>query len=349
MRAAVADGVAAVREHGLGLRAYRHHDRLRREPAGLGRMRAQASRAIRGRRHEPADSHRRPVGVRNAARGHGLGLRSANAVTGRASVPGRPREIRGAPARRSRALDRGCCSRLTRGSRCRHRAGSDPRRDRRKGRRRHRSAFGDRRRRSWVRIGRRHRSRCRRSLRRHHSHCRTERGSRRVAGRGRRGRRSVRNLRGQEGCRVEVALVVGVEPDTEVDVGPVHLGVTARSDCPDAVAFGDCRALLNGDRPEVGERHVVSIGGRERDRLAAARHRPGKRHDSGGGSHDQRTHAAADVQPAVLPRGVRLSAIEGERLQDRTVDRPRPCARRGCGGERNCEHEQESSHGTSPL
>ena len=171
----------------------------------------------------------------------------------------------------------------------------------------------------------------------------------RVVGCRRHRRRRGRSPWRQEPCRVEVPLLVGVEPNAQMDVGLVHLGISARSDCPDAVAFGDCRALLNGDRSEVCERHVVSVCGLDGDRLAAGRHRARERHDSGGGSHYSGARAAADVEAAMLPRRIGLSAIEGERLQDRAVGRPGPGARRGRGGERNCKHEQESSHGTSPL
>ncbi len=168
---------------------------------------------------------------------------------------------------------------------------------------------------------------------------------------GRRGDRcgALRSSRRQEAGWIEVPLFVRVEPDAEMDVRLAHLGVAARSDCPDAVAFGDCRALLNGDRPEVGERHVVPVGRLDRDRLAARRHRARERHDSRSRSEHRRTRIAADVEAAMLPRRVRLRAVEGERLEHRAVGRPRPRARRGCENERDREHEQESSHGTSPL
>ena len=46
----------------------------------------------------------------------------------------------------------------------------------------------------------------------------------------------------------------------------------------------------------------------------------------------------ADVDPAVLPGGVRVRGVEDERLQDRAVDRPRPRA----GDRREDEHRDDS-------
>ena len=117
-----------------------------------------------------------------------------------------------------------------------------------------------------------------------------------------------------------------------------HAGLVARADRPDAVALDDRRALGHSDGAQVGERDRPAVGGLDRHALAVGRDRAGERDDASG----RRAHAAptgpGDVDAAVEARRLRLLGVEGERLQDRAVGRPRPGAR---GRDAATTHERE--------
>ncbi len=53
----------------------------------------------------------------------------------------------------------------------------------------------------------------------------------------------------------------------------------------------------------------------------------------GRGRDDDRPRLGAEIDPAMLSRGVRVRGVEDERLQDRAVGRPTPGAGGGCENE----------------
>ena len=77
------------------------------------------------------------------------------------------------------------------------------------------------------------------------------------------------------------------------------------------------------------ERGGIAERGLDRDRLPAARDRAGERYDAFGGRQHRGTLGRADIDAAVLPRGVWVSTVERERAQHRPVDGPRPGVRNG--------------------
>ncbi len=170
------------------------------------------------------------------------------------------------------------------------------------GRRRHIGRCDDR---GWRRRGRDRRSR-----------------SSGVDDRGR--RRRGRHARRQQRQRVDVTLVVVGMANTEMDVRPAHLGVSAGTDRPDAVALGDCRALRHHGRPQMRERHRPAVAGLDRHRLPAARHGADEADDARCGRTNLLARIAADVDAAMLTCPVRVIRVEQERLNDSPARRPGP-------------------------
>ena len=205
---------------------------------------------------------------------------------------------------------------------------------------------------SGRRRGRSRRRRCRRSRGcRRSDRCRCGRRRRRRDRSRRRGR-----ARRQEAERVDIALVLRGDPDTEVDVGLRQLGVATRPDGADDSPLRERSTLLDRDRAEVRERDGIAVERRDRDALAGRRNGAGEGDDARRGREDRRPCLAADVDAAVLPGRVRVRGVERERLQHRAVDRPRPRLRGGheneCGERRRekdaqCASPPWSSRGTS--
>jgi hypothetical protein len=83
-----------------------------------------------------------------------------------------------------------------------------------------------------------------------------------------------RNLssRRQDAGRIDIPLRVLGVPDAEMDVRHALLRLGGGPDRPDAVALGDCRALLGRDRAEMGERHRKPFEGVDRDDLPVSGH-----------------------------------------------------------------------------
>ena len=127
----------------------------------------------------------------------------------------------------------------------------------------------------------------------------------RLRARPRFGRRGRKRLRRQKRERVDVALVVVGVPNTEMDVRPAHLGVSAGTDRPDAVALGDCRALRHHGRPQMCQRHRPAVAGLDRHRLPAARHGADEADDARCGRTNLLARIAADVDAAMLTCPVR--------------------------------------------
>ena len=247
---------------------------------------------------------------------------------------------RGGGSRRGRRRDHGRRGR----SRDRLRRRGHRGRGRLRDRGRNRCGRGDRRRRSRCRRGSRYRRRSRRGR------CHRRRGcGRRGCGR-RRGRRCWcrhgrgRREHGQEGERIEIALFVRRVADAEMHVRRVELRRAARADRADGAAFVDCHVLLDPDRTEVRQGDREAGRGQDRERLPARGHRPGEADDACRGRDHRRTGSRADRDATVLARRVRMRRIEGERLQDRPLHRPRPRAR-----SRNAEEEEESHERATPT
>jgi hypothetical protein len=118
---------------------------------------------------------------------------------------------------------------------------------------------------------------------------------------------------------------------------------TNRCAFEDRFTFGDAR------RSELEQGHGVPVGCLDRDRAATTGHETGERDGAGGRREHRRAHLGADVDAAVLPRGVGVRP-EREGAQHRPVRRPGPG-----GGCWNSEQERqdhrdgtESAHRAPP-
>jgi hypothetical protein len=149
--------------------------------------------------------------------------------------------------------------------------------------------------------------------------------------------------------RVDVAVLVGGDSNAEVDVGFRQLGLAARTDRPDRFPLHDGHALGHGHGPEVDERHRVAVGGRDCDGPSATRDGAREGHGARHRRDDVSARGTADVDPAVLARGVRI-APEREWLQYRPVHGPGPGVRGHCAGQdRETDREQDSNAFHRPL
>ena len=317
--------------HRRARRAWLPRDRggARRGSSPFSRCHGRTGR-VRGTRSHPG-SHRRGNERGRRGRptrhGHGAGRRAADSRT---AADGRPAGLRRRPMRPRHGR------RATRRGRRRRSYGRSGRQLGR-GRRGRRAGPGGWRRRRGARSrrvdGRR-------------------RGSGDVAGSGNRGwrrrrrrrigRRCRRHARGQESERIEVSLLVGGEPDAEVDVGPRHLGIPARADRADGIALGDHRALRDEHGAEVRECDRVAVGREDGDALAGGGDGPCERDRTALRRYDGRARVAGDVDAAVLACGVRMAGIERERLHDVARSGPRP--RAGTGDEEQCGEHHRREH-----
>ncbi|HZQ80992.1 MAG TPA: hypothetical protein VFB25_03330 [Gaiellaceae bacterium] len=120
-----------------------------------------------------------------------------------------------------------------------------------------------------------------------------------------------------------------------------RVGAVARADRPDRVAFGDDSILRHRDRPKVRERDGIAVGGRDRDRLAGARHRAGERDRPGGGSGNDGAEVSGDIDAAMLPTCIRVRGIEVELLQNVAARGPGPGLGRRRGEKRGQDRDEE--------
>jgi hypothetical protein len=185
----------------------------------------------------------------------------------------------------------------------------------------------------------RRRGRCRHGCSRRGGRVTRRRGRRRRGRRHGLGRRRSRNAGRQEPERVEITLLVGRDPDPEVDVRGLHLGIAARADRADRVALGDRCTLGDDDRTEVREGDRIAVGGEDGDALAGGRHGSRERDRAALRRDNGCARIAGEVDAAVLPRGVRMGRIEGKRLHDRACRGPGP---RSCGR----DEKQRRQHGS---
>jgi hypothetical protein len=149
--------------------------------------------------------------------------------------------------------------------------------------------------------------------------------------------------------RVDVAVLVGGDSNAEVDVRFRQLGLAARTDRADRFPLDDGHALGHGYGPEVNERHRVALGSRDCDGPSATRNGAGEGHGARHRRDDVSARGSADVDPAVLARGVRI-VPEGEWLQYRPVHGPGPGVGGHCAGQdRETDREQDSNAFHCPL
>jgi hypothetical protein len=127
----------------------------------------------------------------------------------------------------------------------------------------------------------------------------------------------------QQRQRIDVPVRVGRVPNAEVHVRLAALDISARADRADDLALVDLGAFGDADRAEMDERHRPAVLGAYGQAQALPRQATGERDDAGGGRADVGARRSSDVDPAVLPAGVRV-AVEDEGAQHRPVDRPRP-------------------------
>jgi hypothetical protein len=120
-------------------------------------------------------------------------------------------------------------------------------------------------------------------------------------------------------------------------VGLGDLRVAARAYGPDGSTFGDVGPLRDPDGAELEQGDGKAIRGLDRDGRAARRHRAREAHLSGRRRENRRTHGCADVDPPVLPTGVRVRD-DVERSQHRPVHGPGP-------GERGLHADLERKEG----
>ena len=144
-------------------------------------------------------------------------------------------------------------------------------------------------------------------------------------------RRRCREARRQQRQRIDVALLVRGQPDSEVDVRLRQVDRPARADGADSRSFVDVRPARDADGAEMHERGRVTGRRLNRHGLAALRHRPGERDHAARGCGDLCAGRSAEVDATMLPGGVRARTVERERPQHRPVNGPRPCSSGGNG------------------
>jgi hypothetical protein len=200
------------------------------------------------------------------------------------------------------------------------------------------------------------------SARRRRGRSRRRSGSRRCgrsAGRSRRRRRydgwSERRSRGrcsrrrQEQQRIDIAVRILGAPDAEVDVWDVVLELSGRTDRADDRPLAHGLAAPNARRAEMRQGHRVPVGRVNRRDFAAHWHGSGERDGAGRRREDRLSGPSANVDSAVLARGVRIVA-EDEFLEYRAFDGPGPRSRGRHDHEGRRERDdQGSTHLLSPC
>ena len=111
-----------------------------------------------------------------------------------------------------------------------------------------------------------------------------------------------------------------------MDVWYVVLDLSGRTDRADDRLLAHGLAAPNARRTEMRQSDGVPVGRLDRHDFAAYRHGAGERDGAGRGRKDGLAGPSADVDSAVLARGVRVVA-EDEFLEYRTLDGPGPCSR----------------------
>ena len=151
----------------------------------------------------------------------------------------------------------------------------------------------------------------------------------------RRGRRQ-RRPRRQERERVHVTVRLARPAHAEVDVGLERHRVAARAGQGDDRSLRHRLAARDEHLAELEQRHRPAVAGLDRQRPAAAGHRPRERDRPARRRAHRGARLRPDVDPAVEPAEVRVGA-EHERPEHGAVDGPRP------GGRAGDEHERDGA------
>jgi hypothetical protein len=141
--------------------------------------------------------------------------------------------------------------------------------------------------------------------------------------------------------RVDVAVRIRGQANTEVDIGLQALGVAARSDRSDDFAFTDGRSDSDGNRSQVDKRDRVPVLGADRQTPTLVRNLAGESDDPGHRSAHVGARRRADVDSAVLPASVRVVAGD-EGPQHGAVDGPAPPGSARDEGERSEQRDPDA-------
>jgi hypothetical protein len=128
-------------------------------------------------------------------------------------------------------------------------------------------------------------------------------------------------------------------PDPEVHVGHVLLRLARGARLRDGKALPHVLPLVDEEPAEVGERSLVAVRGRDRDRASVRRELAGERDYSRGRRAYGSFADDADVDAAMLPCGIGVVA-EGESTEDRAVRGPCPSERRRHRDQRPGRHHR---------
>jgi hypothetical protein len=157
------------------------------------------------------------------------------------------------------------------------------------------------------------------------------------------------NRRRQEQQRIDVAVRILGAPDAEVDVWDVVLDLSGRTDRADDRPLTHGLAAPNARRAEMRQGHRVPVGRLDRRDFAAHWHGSGERDGAGRRRKDRLSGPSADVDSAVLARGVRIVA-EDKFLEYLAFDGPSPRSRGRHDYEGRGERDdQGSTHLLSPC
>jgi hypothetical protein len=127
-----------------------------------------------------------------------------------------------------------------------------------------------------------------------------------------------------------------------VDVWDVVLDLSGRTDRADDPLLAHGLAAPNARRTEMRQGDGVPVGRLDRHDFAAYWHRAGERDGAGRGRKDGLAGPSANVDSAVLARGVRIVAKD-EFLKYRTFDGPGPRSRGRHDHERRRERDDQGS------
>jgi hypothetical protein len=107
----------------------------------------------------------------------------------------------------------------------------------------------------------------------------------------------------------------------------------------------DGRSLRDAERAEMGERDRIPVRRLDRQRQAAAGDGAGEADGACSRGRHRVAVPRADLDPSAFAGGVRVRAVEGERLEHRPGDRPGPrLCRRGGEPEEREDDEDEAAH-----
>lgn len=154
----------------------------------------------------------------------------------------------------------------------------------------------------------------------------------------------------QQELGIDVAVLVGANPDPEVHVAAVVLRRSAVPRQPDGRAFDDRVAPADLDRAEVEKRDRIAVHGLDRDGTPPSGDGAREGHDAGGRSLYLPPVGGGDVDASMLASEVRIIS-EHEWCEHRPIDWPCPGAGghgAGQGHDDDREQDRETSHGVAP-